>query len=218
MQPEKIHTFETGLQYKQLDVRAGYTYTKDKISGAALRGDSPNSYILKGINLAKEHALFITASATFNINWWSTTNTVTVSRNKLVDNEYDFEILKPRPQVYAYTNNTFDVNHLFKIQFVAWYLSERSQGLYNDFSRSTVTVGVEKDFFRNALKIRLTANDIFHKSHVHGKYSVGATNIYYHRTYSTAYFGVSAAYHFGRSRKIGFNNRSTGETEQSRAR
>jgi outer membrane receptor for ferrienterochelin and colicin len=218
MQPEKIHTFETGLQYKQLDVRAGYTYTKDKISGAALRGDSPNSYILKGINLAKEHALFITASATFNVNWWSTTNTVTVSRNKLVDNEYDFEILKPRPQVYAYTNNTFDVNHLFKIQFVAWYLSERSQGLYSDFSRSTVTVGVEKDFFRNALKIRLTANDIFHKSHVHGKYSVGATNIYYHRTYSTAYFGVSAAYHFGRSRKIGFNNRSTGETEQSRAR
>ena len=218
MQPEKIHTVETGLQYRQLDVRAGYTYTKDKISGAALRGDSPNSYILKGINLAKEHALFMTASATFSINWWSTTNTVTVSRNKLVDNEYGFEILKPRPQVYAYTNNTFDVNHLFKIQLMAWYLSERSQGLYNDFSRSTVTLGLEKDFLKNALKIRLTANDIFHKSHVHGKYSVGATHIYYHRTYSTAYFGISAAYRFGRSGKITFNSKSTGETEQNRAR
>lgn len=218
MQPEKIHTFETGVQYKQIDVRGGYTYTRDKISGAALRGDSPNSYILKGINLAKEHSLFLTASATFNINWWSTTNTVTISRNKLVDNEYGFEILKPRPQVYAYTNNTFDVNHIFKIQLVAWYLSERSQGLYHDFSRSTVTVGVEKDFFRNTLKIRLTANDIFHKSHVHGKYSVGATNIYYHRTYSTAYFGMSASYRFGRSGKITFNSKSTGETEQNRAR
>lgn len=218
MQPEKIHTFETGLQYKQLDVRAGYTYTRDRISGAALRGDSPNSYILKGINLAKEHSLFVTASATFNVNWWSTTNTVTVSRNKLVDNEYGFEVLKPRPQVYAYTNNTFDINHFFKIQLMAWYLSERSQGLYNDFSRSTVTVGVEKDFFRTALKIRLTANDIFHQSHVHGKYSVGATQIYYHRTYSTAYFGISAVYRFGRLGKITFNSRSTGETEQSRAR
>lgn len=218
MQPEKIHTLETGLQYKQLDIRAGYTYTKDKISGAALRGDSPNSYILKGINLAKEHALFITASATFNIAWWSTTNTVTMSRNKLVDNEYGFEILKPRPQIYAYTNNTFDVNHLFKIQLMAWYLSERSQGLYNDFSRSTVTLSVEKDLLKNALKIRLTANDIFHQSHVHGKYSVGATNIYYHRTYSTAYFGISAVYRFGRLGKITFNSKSTGETEQNRAR
>lgn len=218
MQPEKIHTFETGLQYKQLDLRAGYTYTKDKISGAALRGDSPNSYILKGINLAKEHALFLTASTTFNIAWWNTTNTLTVSRNNLVDNEYGFEILKPRPQVYAYTNNTFDVNHLFKIQLMAWYLSARSQGLYNDFSRSTVTIGIEKDFLKNALKIRLTANDIFHQSHVHGKYSVGATNIYYHRTYSTAFFGISAVYRFGRSGKITFNSKSTGETEQNRAR
>lgn len=218
LQPEKIHTFETGLQYKQLDIRAGYTYTKDRLSGAALRGDSPNSYILKGINLAKEHALFLTASATFNIAWWSTTNTVTASRNKLVDDEYGFEILRPRPQLYAYTNNTFDINRLFKIQLLAWYLSERSQGLYNDFSRSTVTVGVEKDLFKNALKIRLMANDIFHQSHVHGRYSVGATNIYYHRTYSTASFGVSAVYRFGRSGKITFNSKSTGETEQSRAR
>lgn len=218
MQPEKVHTFETGLQYRQLDIRAGYTYTKDRISGAALRGDSPNSYILKSINLAKEHALFITASATFNMAWWSTTNTLTVSRNQLVDNEYGFEMLKPRPQVYAYTNNTFDINHLFKIQLMAWYLSERSQGLYHDFSRSTVTIGVEKDFLKRVLKIRLTANDMFHKSHVHGKYSVGATHIYYHRTYSTAYFGISAAYRFGRSGKVTFHSKSTGETEQNRAR
>ncbi|SEJ04723.1 Outer membrane receptor proteins, mostly Fe transport [Dyadobacter sp. SG02] len=218
MQPEKIHTFETGLQYKQLDVRAGYTYTKDKISGAALRGDSPNSYILKGINLAKEHSLFITASATFHVAWWSSTNTLTVSRNNLIDNEYGFEILKPKPQLYAYTNNTFDVNHLFKIQLTAWYLSARSQGLYNDFSRSTVTLGVEKDFLKNALKIRLTANDIFHQSHVHGKYSVGATDIYYHRTYSTAFFGISATYRFGRAGKVTFNSKSTGEIEQNRAR
>lgn len=217
MQPEKIHTFETGVQYRQLDVRAGYTYTKDKINGAALRGDAPNSYVLKGINLAREHAFFLTASATFNLHWWSTTNTVTVTHNKLIDNQYNFEILKPRPQVYAYTNNTFDVNHLFKIQLMAWYLGERSQGLYYNFSRSTVTIGVERDLFKNALKIRLTANDIFHQSQVHGKYGVGATDIYYHRTYSTAYFGISAAYRFGRSGKITFNSKSTGETEQNRA-
>lgn len=217
LQPEKVHTFETGLQYKQLDFRAGYTFTKDKINGAALRGDAPNSYVLKGINLAKEHVFFVTASATFNLHGWSTTNTVTVSRNNLIDNQYGFEILKPRPQLYAYTNNTLDVNHWFKIQLLAWYLGPRSQGLYSNFNRSTVTIGVEKDFFKNALKIRLTANDIFHQSQVHGKYNVGQTNIYYHRTYSTAYFGVNATYRFGRSGKITLNSRSTGESEQSRA-
>lgn len=217
LQPEKVHTFETGLQYKQLDFRAGYTFTKDKINGAALRGDAANSYVLKGINLAKEHVFFVTTSATFNLHWWSTTNTVTISRNNLIDNQYGFEILKPRPQLYAYTNNTLDVNHLFKIQLLAWYLGPRSQGLYSNFNRSTVTIGVERDFFKNALKIRLTANDIFHQSRVHGKYSVGQTDIYYHRTYSTAYFGASATYRFGRSGKITFNSRSTGESEQSRA-
>jgi hypothetical protein len=216
--PEKVHSFEIGMNYKQLDFRGGYNYTRDPLSGAALRGDGPNSYVLKGINLEKDHTIFVSGSAAFTLNWWNSTNTVTLSRSNSVDRKYGFELVKPRPQLYLYTSNTFSVTSLFKIQVLAWYLGAKYYGLYYNESRATVTVGIERDFFKNAWKLRLTANDIFHQTNAAGTYSVGETDIYFNRAFSTSYFNINLAYRFGKSMKTTYRSKSTAETEQNRAR
>jgi hypothetical protein len=216
--PEKVHSFEMGANYKQFDLRAGYNFTRDPISGAALRGDGPNNYVLKGINLEKDHTVFVSSSAALTIGPWNTTNTVTLSQSKSIDHQYGFELVKPRPQLYVHTSNTFNVHNLFKIQFLAWYLGAKYYGLYYNESRATVTLGLEKDFFNNAWKLRLTANDIFHQTNASGTYSVGETDIYFDRTYATSYFNVSLAYRFGKPLKASYRSKSTAETEQNRAR
>ncbi|WP_138991983.1 hypothetical protein [Larkinella sp. C7] len=85
-------------------------------SGAALRGDGPNSYVLKGMNLEKDHTFFITGFIASTIRWWNTSNTITLTRSQSIDHQYGFELVKPRPQFYAYTSNTFTTKDLFKIQ------------------------------------------------------------------------------------------------------
>jgi len=216
--PEKVHSLEAGASYKQFDLRAGYNYTRDPISGAALRGDGPNSYVLKGINLEQDHTFYLSVSAALTVRWWNTANTVTLSHSNSIDHQYGFELVKPRPQLYVHTSNTFNVSNLFKIQLLAWYLGDKYYGLYHNESRATVTVGLEKDFFKNAWKLRLTANDIFHQTNASGNYSVGETDIYFDRTYSTSYFNISLSYRFGKPLKAGYRSRSTAETEQGRAR
>jgi hypothetical protein len=216
--PEKTHAFEVGTMYKKFDFKIGYTYKIDPISGAALRGDTPNSYILRSLNIEKEHTFFTSLSRSFNVKWWNSTNTVSMNLSKSIDNFYEYALGPIKPQIYLYSNNTFTIPNLFKIQLLAWYLGDKSYGLRSDNSRSTVTIGIERNFFKDALKLNFTANDIFHDFMVSGDYEVGQTQIYYHRTYTTNYFKLIATYSFGNSKKTNYKKSEIEQTENNRAR
>lgn len=218
LKPEKIHAFEVGALYKKIDFKLGYNYKIDPITGAALRGNNSNSYILKGINMDKEDSYFASISRSFSTKWWSSTNTVSMNYSKLVDNTYSFAFGATKPQIYLYSNNTFTIPKLFKIQLLAWYLGDKSYGLGDDNKRSTVLLGIERTFLENALKLNFTANDIFKGFNRSGNYEVGQTEIYYHRTYTTNYFKLIATYNFGNSKKTDYKKKEVEQTENSRAR
>ncbi|PYF74963.1 outer membrane beta-barrel family protein [Pedobacter nutrimenti] len=215
--PEKVHSFELGAIYKSFDFKVGYNYTIDPLSSAALRGSSPNSYVLKPINLDKDHTWYAALSASFNTSWWNSVNTVNLTYSRSIDNKFDFVQMEPKPQVYLYSSNTFNIRNWFKIQLMAWYLGDRYYGLYYNVHRSTVTAGLEKDFFNHSLKTSFTVNDIFHRTNAAGNYSVGQTDIYFNRTYSTNYFRLMVTYRFGRLKNSAFRNKQTGQAESSRA-
>ena len=216
--PEKVHAFEIGTLYKKFDFKIGYTYKTDPISGAALRGDTPNSYILRSLNLDREHSFFTSISKTFTKNWWNSTNTISMNLTKSIDDFYGYALGPVKPQIYLYSNNTFTIPNLFKIQLLAWYLGNKSYGLRSENSRSTVTLGIERNFFKDTLKLNFTANDIFHDFMVSGDYNVGQTEIYYHRTYTTNYFKLIATYSFGNSKKATYKKTEIEQTENNRAR
>ncbi|MBF4517408.1 TonB-dependent receptor [Flavobacterium sp. ANB] len=216
--PEKVYAFEIGAMYKKFDFKVGYTHKTDPISAAALRGNTPNSYILRSLNLEKEHTFFTSLSKSFNVKWWNSTNTVSMNLTKSIDNAYSYALGAVKPQIYLYSNNTFTIPDLFKIQLLAWYLGEKSYGLRHDNSRSIVTLGIERNFFKDALKLNFTANDIFHDFMVSGDYEVGQTEIYYHRTYTTNYFKLIATYNFGNSKKSNYKKTEIEQSENNRAR
>ncbi|WP_343698126.1 outer membrane beta-barrel protein [Flavobacterium sp.] len=161
---------------------------------------------------------FTSLSRSFNFKWWNSVNTASITWQKSVDNYYAFAFSPVKPQIYLYTNNTFTIPKLFKLQFLAWYLSDRSHGLGSENARSTITLGIERNFFKDALKLNFTANDIFHKFMVSGDYNVGQTQIYYHRTYSTDYFKLIATYNFGDSKKTTYKKAEIEQSENNRAR
>jgi hypothetical protein len=215
--PDKVHAFEIGTNYRDYDFRVGYNYTIDPIDRAALRGSTPNSYVLKAINLDEGHSYFASLSRTLNLKWWTSINTVSVSYDKLIDRKYDFDLVEPAPQLYLYSSNTFDIKNLFKIQLLAWYSGRRQYGIYDDFSRYLVMVGIEKNVLKNKLKLRLLANDIFQRTNAWGDYGVGRTNIYYDRTFNNQYLRFIATWNFGQLKQSKFKIKSTGQSENNRA-
>jgi hypothetical protein len=196
--PEKAHAFEAGANFKNTQVKIGYTYTVDPLGGAALRGSTPESYVLKSINISSDHTFLASITKPFAIgDRWQSINTASITYGRTFDDQYGYVTGKVRPQAYLYTSNTFNLNHSIKLLLLAWYLGERYYGIRHDDKRSIVTAGIEKSFVQNKLKLGLTANDIFNRSIAEGDYNVGKTLVYYNRRYGNNYLRLTATYKFG---------------------
>lgn len=215
--PEKSHAFEVGATYKILDFTAGYTYTIDPLDASAVRGDDEKSYVLKPLNLDKSHSYVATLSTTFSKKWWTTNTSLSVRYVKLIDNKYDFTFTGSKPQLYLYTNNTFNVNNLFKIQLLAWYMGARYNGIFFRQDYSTVTMGIEKELFNKSVLVKFVANDIFNRYKLAGDYSIGETDVIYRRDYGMDYFRFIVSYNFGKLKKSNYKSKSTGQSESNRA-
>lgn len=214
--PEKVHAFELGINLKKLTVKLGFTHTIDPITGGAVQGENPKSYILQRLNSDKEHHIFASLSLPINTNWWTSTNTLTASYRKIVDTRSSFGFNETKPQAYLYTSNKFNIASGYKIQLLAWYLSNRYDGIYFRKNQSTVTLGIEKELLNRSLKIQLVANDIFHKNKPDGSYRLGETRILFDRVYNTQNFRFVATYNFGKLKKTSYQRKSSGDEENNR--
>ncbi|MCF2517762.1 TonB-dependent receptor domain-containing protein [Dyadobacter sp. CY351] len=215
--PEKAHAFEIGLNLEKTEFKIGYTYTIDPLSGAALRGNTSESYVLKSINRSSDRTFLASLTRPFSIGkWWQSINTVSVTYGRSFDDQYDYATGKVTPQAYFYTSNTFILTHGIKMQLLASHLGERYYGIRRDARRSLVTAGVEKSFVSNKLKLNLSANDIFNRSIAEGDYNVGKTQVYYNRRFGNNYFKLTATYRFGGTAPAAQQQRQA-QPENSRA-
>jgi hypothetical protein len=216
LNPERTHSFEMATSYSKYNFKVGYNYTVDPISGAALQGNNQNSYVLKTLNLSTLHSYFASLSIPYSTDWWTSMNTVNVSYDEFISNDIIFSLKESKPLYYFYTSNQFDIKKIVKIQLLGWYLGDKYDGLYYRKSRSLLTLGVEKDFLNQSLKVKFLANDIFHNDKPEGNYEVGQTFVEYGRTLNTDYYRLIVTYNFGKLKKVNYGNTSSGESESNR--
>jgi len=216
--PERAQTVELSANLNKTELKLAYTYTTDQLTAAAIRGNTPESYVLKSINISSDQSYLLSLTRPFSIgNWWQSINTINLSYAKSIDDTYGFSIGESKPQVYIYSSNTFNLNHGIKLQLLAWYLGDRYYSLRHDDKRSVITAGIEKTLLNSKLKIGFTANDILDKTSSAGDYNVGRTQIYYNRNYGNQYFRLTVNYRFGSAGKAISPNSKPVQPENSRA-
>jgi len=216
--PERAHAFELSANLKKTALKLAYTYTTDQLTAAALRGKTPESYVLKSINISTDKSFLLSLTRPFSIgNWWQSINTASLSYAKSFDDQYGFAIGKSRPQVYLYTSNTFTLKRGIRLQLLTWFFGDRYYSLGHNEKRSIVTAGIEKSLLSNNLKIGFTANDIFNRTAFVGDYNVGNTQINYNRGSGNNYFKLTANYRFGGSERPILQNNKPLQPENNRA-
>ena len=217
MLPQKRHSFELNTKIKKARFKVGYNYTIDPFGQTAIRGDEPSSYILKRINYDNSHMFFSSVSRTLSNEWWSSSNTLSLKYTNISETNLGFERVEPRPNLYFYSNNRFDVYGLFDAEVLLSYYGDNREGLHDRNSMYNVGVTLEKSFFNKALKCRFVANDIFFSRIASGNYNVAETDVYYNRRWSTNYYRFSVMYNFGKLKKVSYKNRAVGSSESGRA-
>lgn len=217
LKPEKTNSFELGASFKKYSFTAGYSDTRDAITGAAIQGEAENTYVLKPLNLSKLSSWFVSLSIPFNLNLLTSMNTVDLTYNKYMTGDFPYGLMTSRPQFHFYSSNNFNIRNLFKIQVLGRYTGDKYDGIFYRHNQVLAALGVEMDFFNKALKLNLLANDIFRKDKPAGYYEIGETYIEFARKNNNKYYRITLAYSFGRLKKVTYTNKSTGRTENSRA-
>ncbi len=217
LKPEKTNAFEIGATYDKYYLKAGYSHTKDAISGAAVQGEAENSYVLKPMNFSRLNAWYVSLSAPFTLSWWNSMNTVDIIYNKYTSDDFSFVLRASRPQLNLYSGNTFNISNLFKIQAIGRYNGDKYDGIFYRHNQLMAAMGIEKDFFDKTLKVNLMANDIFRLDKPSGHYEIGQTYIDFARKNNNKYYRITLTYSFGQLKKVNYKNRSTGQAENSRA-
>ena len=215
--PEKIHAFEINASLNKTKAKLGYSYTLDPFGGGAMRGEDEKSYVLIRLNFDKKHTFFTSVSRTFETDWLTSTNTINLRYTNIIDHQYGFHQLDPKPNLYIYSNNRIPVKDWFNVELLCYYMGNNHQGLYQRKSYWNITFSLDKSFMNNSLKCRLIANDIFHSVRAAGDYNVGETAIYFHRHWNTNYWRFSIIYDFGKLKRNGYRNKEIGQEEKNRA-
>ena len=70
---------------------------------------------------------------------------MSVSYNKLTDDQYGYKQVGVRPQIYIYSGNKINVGKIVTMHVIGWYLGEKYYSLRYNKSRSIVAVGVETE-------------------------------------------------------------------------
>ena len=196
----------------------GYNYSIDPLGARAIQGNTSKSYILLPVNFQLRKQFFTSISRTITTKWWTSKNTLNLRYTDIKESVLDAKRVTPRPNLYFYSNNTFNVADLFNVDFIFWYLGDQYTGIAHRQQRLNLSITLEKSFFDNALKCHLVANDLLKGMAAEGNYEVGETAIYYNRQWSNDYFRFSILYNFGKLKKAGFKNKSIGASESSRVR
>ncbi len=214
---QKTHNVEIITNWLKTNIKVGYNYTIDPLGARAIRGEDDYSYVLKPVNYGYEQNFYTSLSKQYSNDWLSTQNTLTLSYNDIVESDLIAVRLQPKPHIYFYTNNSFNILETLKLDFTYWYWGDLYEGITHREDMANLSFNLEKSFLDKRLICRLTANDVFNTTRPSGYYSVGETDIFFERQRDDQFYRLSVSYQFGNLKKVSYKNRSTGANEVRRA-
>lgn len=216
--PALTHSFEGVLNYKDFSFKAGYNRTLNQMRFGVFEGNSgENSVVLKQFNIDLQNSYFTSLSIPLKTKKiWTSFNTLTLTYEKIVDDRPEFNLQSVSPQFYFYTQQTFNIPKIMKIEVIGEYEGAKRDGLYYRKDAYSLTIGLSRGFLNNSLMTRFVANDILHSYREAGSYTIGSTSVNYNRKLNTRFFRLSLVWYFGKLQEITYSNKATGSKEFER--
>jgi hypothetical protein len=134
-----------------------------------------------------------------------------------VNGEYgDFSTIDLKPYHYLYLYTMVKVKQIVNVELIANYVSGRYDGVYNDLSTSSISIGLSKSFLKDQLKCSIFANDIFFSERDAGTYYISDYAVTYLNKSYTQNIRFSLNYSFGKLKKRNYQSVDVGDPEKER--
>lgn len=217
--PELIKGGEVSAQYKTYSLTVGYNHSKNPSRSVLFEGTTGDGSVLsRRSNFQFKDSWFSTVSLPFEVKFWRSFNTITLTLDKYRDDRPEFQVGPPSPQLYVYSYHRFKVKKWFNVEAIFDYEGARNDGIYQDDARYSVSVGLAKYLLGGDLTLRFLANDVLQTYRETGSVTIGNVTSEYDRRLNTVFYRFSVIYYFGKLRNVSYQNKRTGEEEFERVK
>jgi outer membrane receptor protein involved in Fe transport len=214
LKPEIVNNYELGytLNYKY-NFKVAYSRTENKITRLIGPDETdPRAGFISWDNLATEDVMSFSASLPFKVSkWWDVFFNLSAS---YIDNQADYgngAVVDVQNYSYSiYQQHTFKLPKNFKGEISGYYSGPGVWGgVFKYEANWSVGVGIQKEFLKKKLKVRLNANNIFNQPGWKGVSEFNGLKSYGTGSWDSQFVSLSLSYNFG-NQNIKSRKRKTG--------
>ena len=154
--PTYTNTFSVNYSLKKWNMSVTYYQSKNPMNYTLIYDDVRNISTFTTVNFEKEKNISVGLDVPFEYKFWSTQISFAMIYSKIIDQKAEFN--KSAPYIYLYSNHNFKLVKDFNFMVDGYWLSKRTEGIYERNSQIMVNLGLTKSYKNVDFSIRL--NDL----------------------------------------------------------
>ena len=216
--PELTQAVELNLNIQGFNfLKLGYNYSENAFRDIVEPGAvGPNSVVLKTVNVQLLESYFATLNVPIDIKFWSSYNTLSLSFDKIKDNNPVLISDKIIPRFYIYSYHKFNVKSWFNFELFGEYVGKQDDGIYFTEPTYSISCALSKKILKDKLICRVVANDIFKTYKQAGNFEIGSTYVVHDTKLNTNFYRLSITYNFGKLKNSSYKIKDPGSKEKDR--
>lgn len=159
LQPATHHDITLSLVYSWLNLSASYLCKKDEI----IRIDKPygeDAILFTFNNFDKTEEINAQIGVSPKIGFWQPMYSINIGKQFLDADKLQISEQLNRPVVRFKLNNSFSLPHSFTLRVDFYYVTKGNSETYLYKSYSNLSLGLTKSFYKDKLRVILSASDI----------------------------------------------------------
>ena len=155
--PTYTNTFSANYSLKKWNMSVTYYQSKNPMNYTLIYDVVRNISTFTTVNFEKEKNISVGLDVPFEYKFWSTQISFAMIYSKIIDQKAEFN--KSAPYIYLYSNHNFKLVKDFNFMVDGYWLSKRTEGIYERNSQIMVNLGLTKSYKNVDFSIRF--NDLF---------------------------------------------------------
>jgi Outer membrane protein beta-barrel family len=218
--PELTHSLEAVIAYRSYSLKAGYSHTRNAFRFIAQKGSNgPNTIVISKANIERLNSYFVTLLVPFEGKWWSTTNSVSLTLNKVVNTPMNFSVINsPIPQLYIYSFHKIKIPRVVNVETTFEYAGKTDDGIFRISPAYSFSLGLAKPLLNGRLITRALFSDVARTYREKGAARIGEITNTYDKKLNTFFARASIIYFFGKLQNVRYANKGVGKEQIDRVK
>ena len=208
--PTFMDVISTVFQYHDKSIKLTLYQNKNPVYQDFVFDNQNNVLTFTEKNFQKESGFNIELTLPFTYKFWTNTNSLVFTKNKIEDEKALFNSSKP--YLYYYSNNTFKLPKDFTFVLSFWGATKQKEGVFERNAKLIFDMSLAKSFGKN-WNCTLSYNDVFKNTIYSERFTINNISSRARYLVDANEVSITLRYSFGKIKESEFKEKSVNENE-----